>query len=1007
MAIPSGTVTFLFTDIEGSTRLWEEHQHSMQEALKRHDTILRTSIESHGGYVFKTVGDAFCAAFPTATDALASAIEIQEQVEKELWGETPIRIRMSLHTGTAEERDGDYFGRTVNRVARLEAAGHGGQVLVSSATQELLADNLPEDVELKDLGVRRLKDLERPEHIFQVQTAGGAGEFPQLKTLDIRPNNLPVQVTSFVGREREIQEIRDLLKPARMLTIAGPGGIGKTRISLHATAELLDAFHDGVWFVDLVPVSGEDEVWQAIASPLGIHAESGIPLAKTVPDRLADKEMLVILDNCEHLVEAAAKTAETLLALCPKVKVLATSREALGIAGETLYQIQPLSVPDAETADGKVNAEDLSEYESVRLFIDRALQIKQDFTVSNENAPALAQICRWLDGIPLAIELAASRVKLFSLPELHKRLGDRFKVLNKGLRTAPPRQQTLRALIDWSYNLLEDDERDLFTCLSVFSGGWTLEAAETVCGSSGPLPLNALPPWRDWMDPEHNYRPESGADVLFKMSDTTLRDMEPEVDVLDLLERLIDKSLVITDEEDGSTRFRMLETIRQYALQRLEESGQFPKTRRRHMEYYLLFLEDTIWTPYAEGKPVISDLPLPKEYSNITAALRTSLQKKEDHLYGCRFIASLFEYWQYYGMIKRGSSWVEEFQDSIHGIEDPLLRVFVCIMCGWIYQFIFDFEKTAFFFGDALQVSTQHQLIGARAMALTGLGNMWALSATNLEQAEQFLLEARDLYQNIDAERQKNVALLALATVYMYTDEYTKADELLDSVITSAADKKDMWIFHVALQYLAQLKIRQERYEEAKETAERGLESIKKYGDRGTELPARTNYLLSLIVLGELEHAAEELQKCYGLILSTENQLYFLHVKTIEGYLFTKIGKHTEALQSFITVCAATKAAPLPQSFKLTPLVFLLSLLVTLGTGNTPARIVGFIEKNATGEIGKNTPLERAAYSAVKEKLPGLLGYKKAEALMQEGATLTLEEVFDLAVEAGEYFVTG
>ncbi|TFG57880.1 MAG: adenylate/guanylate cyclase domain-containing protein, partial [Spirochaetales bacterium] len=685
MSIPTGTVTFLFTDIEGSTRMWERRREAMQEALKRHDTILRLTIESHRGYVFKTVGDAFCAAFTTATDALESAVEIQRKIDKTDWGEAPIRIRMGMHTGTAEERDGDYFGRAVNRVARLQSAGHGGQVLVSSSTQELLADNLPEHIVLKDLGSRRLKDLDRPEHIYQAQIGGKEEQFPQLKTLDIRPNNLPVQVTSFIGREKEIDEIHRLLNAARLLTINCPGGIGKTRISLHATTELLDIFHDGVWFIDLVPVSGKDGMWQAVAGALSIRSETGIPLDNTVIDRLKNKELLLILDNCEQLVLEAAETAGALLAGCPDIKILATSREALSIPGETVYQIQPLSVPSAaeETQGEKSCAAGISEYESVRLFIDRALQIRQTFVVTNENAPALAQICRWLDGIPLAIELAASRVKMFSLKELYERLGDRFEALNRGLRTAPPRQQTLRALIDWSYDLLDEEERELFMKLSVFTGGWALKAAEVICGSTAPLPVTAPPAWRDFIDPDHNYTYKTEGSIA------TYNDIKPDLDVIGLLERLVDKSLVIANQTDGSTRFVMLETVRQYGEQKLNDSGKSRETLKRHLHYFLLFVENYM-TQVEDVTQNIWDTPIREEYPNIQTALKISLTEKEYYEYGVRIISSLFTYWQYHGSEMEARVWLEQFYPFPDYIQDPLTRTWITLMFGWILSSTLD-----------------------------------------------------------------------------------------------------------------------------------------------------------------------------------------------------------------------------------------------------------------------------------------------------------------------------
>ncbi len=543
--LPTGTVTFLFTDIEGSTQLWEQHPTAMQAALAQHDAILRQAIEANGGYVFKTVGDAFCAAFPTAPEALNAALETQRALNKtsevletsEVW---PLRVRVGLHTGAAEERDHDYFGPTLNRVARMFSAGHGGQTILSLATYELVRDHLPSGAALRDLGEHRLKDLTRPEHIFQLLAPDLPADFPPLKTLDAWPNNLPVQLTSFVGREKEMAEIKQQLAPlvpsgrggggegrVRLLTLTGPGGTGKTRLSLQTAADLLDAFANGVWLVELAPLADPALVPQTVATALGVREQQGRPVQATLTDYLREKKLLLILDNCEHLVEACASLADALLHACPGLKILASSREALGIAGEAPYRVPSLAIPDPRHLPP---LETLTQYEAVRLFIERATTALPAFTVTNDNAPALAQICHRLDGIPLALELAAARVKLLRVEQIAARLDDRFRLLTGGSRTALPRQQTLRALIDWSYDLLSEPERALLQRLAVFAGGWTLEAAEAVCseqkavGSGQKAEDKTLP-------------------SAFRILPSAFRILPS--DVLDLLSRLVDKSVMV------------------------------------------------------------------------------------------------------------------------------------------------------------------------------------------------------------------------------------------------------------------------------------------------------------------------------------------------------------------------------------------------------------------------------------------------------------------------------
>jgi predicted ATPase/class 3 adenylate cyclase len=549
---PTGTVTFLFTDIEGSTRMWERSPKAMSEALARHDEILRSTIEGHGGYVFKTVGDAFCCAFPTATDALEAALEAQRGLLARESGETgPLRVRMALHTWAAQERDGDYFGPPVNRVARLLSAGHGGQVLLSLAVQELVRDDLPDGAALKDLGERRLKDLFRLERVFQLTAPGLLVGFPPLKTLDARANNLPTQPTPLVGREKELAEISGRLRRegTRLLTLTGAGGTGKTRLALQAAADLLDEFEDGVTFVALAPITDPGLVSSAIAGPLGVKESAERSLMDNLEVYLREKRLLLILDNFEQVLEGALVVGE-LVGTCPGLKVLATSRIPLRLYGEQEYPVPPLSLPDPRTLPP---SKDLTQYEAVRLFVERASAAKPGFSVTDENARAVAEICHRLDGLPLAIELAAARIKMLPPRAMLKRLGSSLKLLTGGAGDLPERQRTLRNTIDWSYGLLEEGEKVLFGRLSVFAGGRTLEAIEAICDGGGELP----------------------------------------VDAFDGVSSLVDESLLRQEEGvGGEPRFYMLETVHEFALEKLEVSGQAEEVRRRHAEHFLELAEE-------------------------------------------------------------------------------------------------------------------------------------------------------------------------------------------------------------------------------------------------------------------------------------------------------------------------------------------------------------------------------------------------------------------------------
>ncbi len=547
-------MTLLFTDIEGSTRLWEAEPEAMTRGLRRHDEILRSAIELAGGYVFKTVGDAFNAAFATAEAALDAAIAAQRALVGQKWPtRNPILVRMGLHTGACEERDNDYFGPAVNRVARLESAAHGGQVLLSGATAELLWQSLPAAVRLRDLGAHRLKDLGRPEQVFQLEADFLPSNFPALASLDNPdlPNNLPGQLSAFIGRERELAEVLALAESARLVTLTGSGGSGKTRLALQAAVELLDSTVDGVWFADLAPVTDGAQVPGAVAAALKLPDHSRPDVLASVLEVLTAQDAVILLDNCEHVIEDAARLCEQIIRYCPRVRILATSREPVGIEGERVYRVPSMSLPPRDA----ISAADLSDSDSVELFVERARAHEPGFVLDDAAAPLVATICRRLDGIPLALELAAARLSSMSLRHLSDRLDQRFRLLTGGNRNALPRQQTLQATVDWSFDLLSQAERETMWRLSVFAGGFELEAAEAICASGG----------------------------------------TDAVDVLDLLGSLVDKSLVVAERTAESVRYRLLETVRQYAAQELFKSvgeTELRAIRDRHAEYYLRLAEE-------------------------------------------------------------------------------------------------------------------------------------------------------------------------------------------------------------------------------------------------------------------------------------------------------------------------------------------------------------------------------------------------------------------------------
>jgi predicted ATPase/class 3 adenylate cyclase len=632
--LPTGTVTFLFTDLEGSTRLWDQHPEAMRAAVARHDQLLQEAFERNRGHVFKTVGDAFCVAFGAAPDALAAALAAQLALASEAWGEAgPLRARMALHTGTADERAGDYFGPATNRVARLLAVSHGGQTLLSQTASGLVRDALPEAATLKGLGAHRLKDLQQPEEVFQLVHHGLPADFPPLRSLDALPQNLPLQLTSFVGRETQLATLTGLLKTTRLLTLTGAAGSGKTRLALQLAAERAEDYPEGIWFVDLAALTDPALVPQTVAAALSVREVPGRPLPEVLAEALRPRTLLLVLDNCEHLIEACAALTERLLRACPGVRVLATSREALNVAGEVAWPVPALSIPDPRELPQHELADALSQYEAVRLFIDRACMAKPDFAVSNQNAPAVAQICHQLDGVPLAIELAAARVKVMAVEQIAARLNDRFRLLTGGSRTALPRHQTLRAAIDWSYGLLAEPERQVLRRLSVFAGGWSLEAAEAVCAAEG------LEGW----------------------------------EALELQAHLIDKSLVLLEQtRGGEARYRLLGTIRQYAADRLVEAGEAAATRDRHFDWYLELAQKA--APELRGAQQAEWLErLEQEHDNLRAALEWSVAREDDGEPALRLAGELGRFWYVRSYFGEGSHWLEVTRAKAGGAAPSVL----------------------------------------------------------------------------------------------------------------------------------------------------------------------------------------------------------------------------------------------------------------------------------------------------------------------------------------------
>jgi predicted ATPase/class 3 adenylate cyclase len=781
--------TYLFTDIEGSTRLWETEPDKMRPALARHDAIVRTSVEGNRGTVVKMSGDGVHAVFADPLDAVRATLELQRTlVELEPTTErVALQVRCGMHAGVDERRDNDFFGSGVNRAARIMSVAHGGQVLLSQAVAALVGDRLPDGVSLLDLGSVRLRDLANPERVYQVVHPQLRQVFPALRSLEARPNNLPQQVSSFVGRERELADIRNQLGNTRLLTLFGAGGLGKTRLSLQVAAEVLDDYSDGVWLVDLAPMTDERLVPQAAASVLGVKEEAGRPVLEALVKYVSDRKLLLILDNCEHLLNACAELATQLLRSGPHLKILASSRQPLHVAGETTYHVPSLSVPEPLAT---VTIQALAQYEAVRLFVDRARAVQPSFQITDTNSRVVVDVCHCLDGIPLAIELAAARVRALSVNEIAARLNDRFRLLTSGDRTALPRQQTLRASIDWSYALLTDDERALLRRLAVFAGGWTVHAAEAI-GAAGAV---------------------------------------AKADVLDLLTNLVEKSLVKSDA--SGARYRLLETMRQYAQERLDESGERDRACDNHLRFYLEFAERA-WPELVGPNQGTWLKQLDLERDNILAAHALCDHANCGAEFGLRLASSVKRYWLNRGLLGLGHRVTVEALSRPGANERSAVRCRALFDAGQLGSFMGRYGEAQKYLEESLSIAREIGDQRRIAMVLQPLGIVHH-GQGNLATARGYFEEALALAQGLGNKREIAAALNALAQLHRVQGAPDMAEPLYENAVTLAHELGDRESIAIGLLNLTMVSIGRCAIDRARGTLLEALTIADEIGSRRT-----------------------------------------------------------------------------------------------------------------------------------------------------------------------------
>ncbi len=679
-------LTFLFTDIVGSSSLWERAPLAMTQALELHNQVLADAIASHSGRIFKNLGDGVCAVFDGASDAIEACLAIQRGIDRQAWvGVEDLTVRIAVHSGDAIGTGDDYFGPTLNRCARILMLGHGGQALLSLAVKES-AKRLQEGAKIVDLGIHRLRDLSEPEHIFQLSNAGHQDEFPPIRSVDDFPNNLPAEVSSFVGRTEAIRAVKALILKNRLVTLSGSGGAGKTRLALRVAAEVLEEFEDGVWIAQLAAVADSGLVPTTVASVLGVLGEPLHDLTDTLAAELRHRKLLLLLDNCDHLVAECHRLVAKLLPICPGLRVLATSREVLNVAGEVDWRVPPLTLPTG----AQLTAQQIQGYESVQLFHERASATKNRFAITDQNAAAVAEICTRLDGIPLAIELAAARVKVLSPEQIAERLNDRFRLLARSAGNVPPRQQTLRATIEWSYDLLTPDEQDSFCRFAAFVGGFSLAASEAVAGDATHEPL-------------------------------------------EMLTRLVDKSLVTSDSYEDEVRFRLLESIREFGWEKLSVKEFGTDVSRRHAHTY----RDLV---FGSDDPERLDL----EYGNIRAALNWLAANESDQ--GLELAVALAPYWRLRGHVQEAQQRLAGLLDRATAAPGPI-RARALIAAGTFSTSRSEFKTAQFYLEKGLEQSSK---IGDEAE----IGN--ALNAMgNLEYTRGHFARAGELYEESLVIRRK------------------------------------------------------------------------------------------------------------------------------------------------------------------------------------------------------------------------------------------------------------
>lgn len=992
MTEPTGQVTFLFTDIEGSTKLAQSYPEIIQSALDRHQNIIQETFEAAGGFIFEIVGDSFCCAFQNAEDAIRAAVHAQSALCNEPWNDAVIKVRMGIYSGPAEWSGSRYMGYiTLARTARIMAAAYGGQILISGATFEAVKHKFASTVQkinFKNLGERRLRDLIEPVTLYQVIAPGLCEEFPALKTLDARPNNLPLQLTSFIGRNEDLTQIKNFLRQNRMLTLTGPGGTGKTRLALQAGADVIDDFEHGVWFAELATVNDPSFLPLSILKSLDIPEQPNQNATDTLIENLKDKNLLLILDNCEHIVEACTHLSEKLLRNSTQLKILTTSREALQCSGEQVFRTLPLATPTSEI----VSPEQITQYESVRLFIERALAIHQQFRITESNCNAVAGICYQLDGIPLAIELAAARTKILTPEKIFERLDDKFRLLTGGQRTALPKQQTLKAMIDWSYDLLSDNEKLLWNRLSIFTGGWTMETAEEIC------------------------------------SDEKLT----KDNIMDTLSSLTEKSIVMFNSE--TERFNILQTLKQYGEGNLKRSDEFDILSERHLKFYLDFAKEK--NEKIRGSDAETQMKmLEYETGNIGTALKYSLENGLA-LKTIELASLMSKFWQYAGYLSEGIHWLNEIlckeslpKDSVYarlicqlgnfyrlrgdvdkaqslieesleirrtlddeaGIADSLIRM------GLINYDQSKFDEAIVFYEEALQFYERSANEFSVAIVINNMGNIYSLKG---EYARAY-----ELYEQSLAIRRRTgdkhgaaITLNNLGIIAFDRGEYDKADELLNESLVlrkQVANKEGIAITYMNLGNVSYCR---GDYENARNYYDKSLMISKEIGNKGCEADSMYNLAKTETEL-DSETALQLLNKCLELSSALKAKSQVAQVLYSFGKISFRKNDLEQAKKYYHDSIMLDNESGNRKDISLT-LLRLAEIHFTYGKYINAAMLFGFIDMNYFRKNKIKFPkCEEVVYNEILDSLKKEMDEEGFQNSFEKGGMMSPEETIEMAVK--------